>query len=212
MNFATLKSLVKRNLGNRTDIDSLISQWVNGSYLDLVTAAKLPELGRFEPIPCPALDTSITFETVEGTASYRVLSNTLFVISARCETIPRPLFRKTIRWYDRYTPTTPGSPRYYIIYGGVLYLSPTPDDTYEILLRVRTKIDVPALQTDSDVPVIDPIWHEAIVLGASHRGALSLEYPDAQKWLQQLKTFVMSHSEQYTEEEVNASESLKVIL
>jgi len=68
------------------------------------------------------------------------------------------------------------------------------------------------LQNDLDVPVIDSIWHEAIVLGASFRGAQSLEYPDAQKWFQQLKTFVTAHSEQHTEEEVNASEGLKVVL
>jgi len=212
MNFATLKSLVKRNLGNRTDIDSLILQWINNTYLDLVTAAKIPEFNRFEPIPCPALDVTTSFTTTEDVASYPCLTNVLFEISVRNVTSSRPLYRRDIRWYDRNHSSSSGDPLYYVVYGGLLYLEPTPDGAYEILLRVRKKVDVPALVSNDDVPVIDPLWHEAIVFGASHRGAASLGYPDADKWYQALKAFVISHSEQYTEEEVNASEGLKIVM
>ncbi len=212
MNFGTLKNLVKRNLGNRTDIDALVAAWVNDAYLDLVTAAKLPELGRFEPIPCPSLDKTATFNTIADVAEYNLPSNALFIISARNTTSDRPLFRRDIRWYDKYIPQTSTSPAYYVVYGGKLYLAPTPDDVYTIRLRVREKIEVPALQNDLDEPVIDPIWHEAIVLGASHRGAQSLEYPDAGKWFNSLKTFVTAHSEQYTEEESNENTGLKIVM
>jgi len=60
MNYGTIKSHLIRNLGNRDDIDDYINQWINNTYLDLITQGKFPELGKFAPIPAPALDGTTT--------------------------------------------------------------------------------------------------------------------------------------------------------
>ena len=129
MNLSELKTRVKRNLGNRTDIDDLITQWINACYLDLITTGKFPELGRFAPIPVPELDATTTFSTTNGTASYAFPADGLFPISMRDVTNDQPLKQRDIRWYDRHKTSATGKPLIYAIYGGYIYLEPTPDNT-----------------------------------------------------------------------------------
>ena len=215
MNYGTIKSLVNRNLGGRSNIDTYIQEWTNSCYLDLVTRGKFPELQRFAPIPIPELDDTGTFDTTDGAASYaysEVSSDLLFPISLRDTTNNVSLREKSIRWYDRYKSTTDAKPTRYATYGGKFWLDPTPNGTYTIQVRFRKKVDIPLLVNDSDTPVIGEEWHEAIVLGATYRGARSLNHPDRDTWLRDLKTFMIAHSEQYTEEEEDADIGFSVEL
>ena len=204
MNFGTIKSHLTRNLGNRDDIDTFIAQWINNTYLDLVTTGKFPELRKFAPIPCPALDGTTAWTTEEGTSDYSMASGALFPVSLRDLTNERPLRPRGIRWYDRNRSTTNGEPNIYAIYGGRYYLDPTPNGSYTIQERFRKKVTDPVLTEDDHIPVIGQEWHEALELGATYRGARALGYPDANKWLGDLKAFMVAHSEQHTEEEEDA--------
>jgi len=201
MDYGTIKSHLIRNLGKRDDIDDYINQWINNTYLDLITQGKFPELGKFAPIPCPALDATTIWTTEEGIPDHLMATGALFPVSLRDTTNDVPLKQRGIRWYDRYKSTTNAKPRVYAIYGGRYWLDPTPDGAYAIQERYRKKITIPKLEADDDVPVIGQEWHEALELGATYRGARSIGHPDAGKWLGDLKAFMVAHSEQHTEEE-----------
>ena len=215
MNYLTLQNQVKRNLGNRatdTDIDDLVRTWINATYLDMVTMAKFPELARFEPIPVPVLDATTPFNTAANTPSYTVPATMMFPITLRDTTNHVSLKQRDIRWYDRNKSSVPGQPRIYANFGGSFYLEPTPDAVYVIQLRYRRKVDSIALTLPTDEPLIGAEWHEAIELGATMRGFRSLGDPRADKWLNDLKTFIISHSEQHTEEEEDFHAGFRVSL
>ena len=151
-----------------------------------------------------ALDSADTLVTESGKADYSYFAGMMFAISLRDTTNSTWLRQRDIRWFDRYRSTTNGKPSRYATYSLKFYLDPTPDGTYSIQVRFRKQVDIPVLTQDSYVPVIGEEWHEAIELGATYRGARSLGYPDAAKWLQDLKDFMIAHSEQGTEEEEDA--------
>lgn len=204
MNYLTIQTHVARNIGNRaTDagVTTLIQEWINATYLDMVTMAKFPELEHFEPIPCPVLDTSTTFVTAAADPDYAVPADMMFPISLRDITNNRPLRQRDIRWYDRNKTQSPGQPYYYALYGNFYYLEPTPDDVYTINERYRKKVDSVALVNPADVPIIGTEWHEAVELGATWRGLRSLGDPKATQYFTDFKTFLVNHSEQHSEEE-----------
>lgn len=205
MDFETLQAHVKRNLGNRDDIDTLIKSWINNAYLDFVTTGRLPELGRFAPVPCPVLDETEDI-TLDTDVAYKAEpSNLVFPISLRDTTNNRPLLFRGIRWYDRHKSTSTGKPRIYARYGGKFWFDPTADDAYVIQVRFRKKVDVDVMVIDNAVPVIAPEFHEIIEFGATYRGALSLNRGDASDWLDTAQKFMFAHSEQGTEEEEDAN-------
>jgi hypothetical protein len=201
MNFGTIKLLVKRNLGNRTDIDAYITEWINSTYMDLVTTGKFPEAAHFAPIPVPALDGTTIITTNIEEPNYPVPADFLFPVSMRDLTNNIPLRARDIRWYERKRSTQSGKSYNYIIYGSSLILDPTPNTVNTLVLRYRQKLALPVLVQDTDIPVVGEEWHEGLVLGATYRGTSSLGYPDAAKWQLDLKNFIVGHSEQATEEE-----------
>lgn len=204
MDFGTLKSHVTRNLGNRPDIAAYVAQWINSCYLDIITRGKIPEIGRFEPIPVPELDDTDTFSTAADDYDYAFFTDMLFPVSLRDTTNDQPLKFRSIRWYDRQAGASTGKPSHYATYGKVMFIWPTPDDIYVIQTRFRKAVTIPALSADGDVPIIGTEWHEALELGATYRGARSLRDPDASRWQSDLKMALAAHSEQYTEEEEDA--------
>ena len=207
MNYSTMVTLVTRNLGNRTDIASLVEEWINSTYLDIVTKGRLPELRRFGPLHIPDLEATTTFSTASDDADYlysAIASNILFPLALRDTTNDNPIRRRPLRWYARHKATSTGKPQRYVTFSKTIYLDPTPDDTYTIQIWYRKTVDIPILQAGADTPVIDELWHELIVLGATYRGAMSLRMVDADKWKMDAKDFIVSHSAQYSEEEEDA--------
>lgn len=204
MIYATLQSHVARNLGNRAGdpgITALIQEWINTTYLDLVTMAKFPELSRFEPIPVPILDTATTIVTAVDDFDYLAPLDMMFPISLRDITNHQPLKQKDIRWYDRNRSITSSKPYNYTLYGGYFLFDPPPDGIYNVYVRYRKKVDTIALINPTDVPIIGAEWHESIELGASWRGLRSLGDPKAGQYFNDFKLFLATHSEQHSEEE-----------
>lgn len=212
MNFATMQTHVKRNLGNRSDIDALIEDWINGAYLDIVTTGRLPELGRFGPIPCPELDDTTDLSTTEDSDEITEPANLVFPISLRDTDNNRPLLFRGIRWIDRHKSLTSGKPRVYARYGGKFIIDPPADAEYTIQCRYRKKVAADVLDGDDDVPVVAPEFHEIIVFGATYRGCAAHQRPDADDWLRRAKTHLLAHSEQGTEEEEDANIGFKVVM
>lgn len=215
MNFGTLKEHVIRNLGGRGDLETLAPEWLNTSYLDVITTGKFPEARKMQPIPCPNLDATTTFDTATDDEDYlysAIDSDLLFPITLRDTTNNQSLFLKDIRWYDRYKAESSGKPQRYVIYSNTIYLDPTPNDTYTIQIRFRKKIDIPVLTAAEDTPVIEELWHEALEVAATYRGARSLGYPDADKWLRDLKNILAAHSEQFSEEESDARWGVTIVM
>lgn len=218
MNYLSLQTHVKRNVGNRAtdpDIDTLVKDWLNTCYLDLVTTGKFPELQRFAPIPCPILDTTIPFSTVLADEDYLLTSiapDFMFPIALRDTTNNMPLRQRDIRWYDRNKSTANGKPLIYVVYGGYIYLDPTPDDAYTIRMRYRKKVDSVALVNPTDIPIIATEWHEALILGATYRGLRSLGDPRAEQFKTDLKSYIISHSEQHSEEEEDFNAGFQIRL
>jgi len=212
MNFGTMKLHVKRNLGNRKDIDTLVAEWINSAYLDLITIGKFPETGKFAPVPIPELDGTDIIQTGIGGTDYPLPINCLFPISVRDTTNNKPLSYKGIRWYDRNRATVNGKPERYAVFSGRIFVDPPSDETYNIQIRSRKKITVPELTNDAQAPIVDEIWHEGIEICATYRGARSLQLPTADVWYRDLKNFVIAHSEQTTEEEANATLGFRITL
>jgi len=215
MIFETIFDHVKTNLGGREGKDAFIKELINNAYLDLVTSAKFPDLGRMAPIPCPELDKRVTFVTVDGTPDYAyslIAPSCIFPVALRDITNNYPLVPKEIRWYNRYRSIVDGKPRYYVPWAKLLYLDPTPDDAYTIEMRYRQSVALPALVQTQDVPVLGEEWHEAIELAATVRGARSFGDPRLMVWEAALKQFVVGHSEQYTQEEEDVDTGFRVVL
>ena len=118
---------------------------------------------------------------------------------------------KDVRWYDRKRSTTEGRPYYYVIYAKQILLNSTPDAVYNLALRYRKKLVLPVLINPEDIPVVGEEWHEGIVLGATYRGARSLNFPNAETWLNDWRNFIAGHSEQTTEEEEDADIGLNFV-
>jgi len=210
MNYGTLKDHLRLNLGGRDDIDAYEQQWINSAYLDLVTTGKFPEIGHFQPIPCPELDDTDTMNTAADDPDYSKPTDSLFIVSMYDTTNSQPLRWRSVRWYDDNRSTTSGKPQNYAEFANLVYIDPTPDGVYAIQRRFRKKVDIPVLTADSHVPVVSEIWHEAIELAATYRGARALRYPDAPGWKADLRDFVIRHSEQHTEEEEDAEYGLSI--
>jgi len=212
MDFGTLREHVSRNLGNRTDIDTLINEWINSAYLDIITIGKLPELGHFAPIPIPELDGEADQATSAGIYEYPKPTNCLFIVTMRDTTNDNPIKQRGFRWFQRYRTTTNGYPGVYATYGGNFYLDPPPSGIFNLDIFHRKKVTVPAMSADTDTPVAGEEWHEAIELAATYRGARSLNHPDKAQWLGDLKAFLAAHSEQFTEEEEDADIGFKIVM
>lgn len=204
MNFGTLKQHVKRNLGNRPDVDTFSPTWINNTYLDLVTRGRFEELKQFGPIPIPALDATTTQATAIGMTDFALPPNALFIVSIRDLTNDQPIRQKGIRWYDRNKTSTDSKPQYYAEYGGRIYLEPSTDAAYSLQIRYRKKITLPALTEDTHTPIIGEEWHECIELGATYRGARSLSDPGMTRWLGDWKTHIISHLGEHSESEEDA--------
>jgi hypothetical protein len=207
MNFLTLQTHVLRNLGNRQlggdiAISTLVKEWINSCYVDLVTTGKFPELNRFAPIPVPTLEGKDSFLTGVGIDYYSYPTDGLTITALYDVTNDMPLVQRDMATLLKNKDLQPGKPRYYATYGNKIYVDPTPDSAlYTIQRLYRKKVTDAVLIEDIDVPIIGVEWHEAIEIGATYRGKRSLGDPSMEKWLTDLKSYIMSHSEQQSEEE-----------
>ena len=178
--FGTIKTRVKSYLDNRTDIDTLIEQWINDARRSLA--------GEYN---FNYLYTEATAPTSVNTARYALPSDYLghlniFIGTKKLIRILPNEFDAihgdsiAIAVTDNSTAKlfTTGSsetaePDYYIDRGMEFDLYPIPDGTYTILMKYYAS---PADWTlDAEYDYISTFHTEAIIFGAALRGTIFLE-------------------------------------
>lgn len=112
-----------------------------------------------------ALDTSIT--TVSGTQSYTTPTsiNLPLGVWLTAVTQPNKLMFVTRKQRETMNFSGNGRPLYVFRFASSLYLYPTPDAAYPLVIEYQTKIT--DLSGDSDVPVFDADFHFLIPLLAA---------------------------------------------
>lgn len=178
--FGTITTRVKSYLDNRTDVDTLIAQWIND--------ARRAVAGEYT---FNYLYTEATATTSANTARYALPSDYLghlniFIGSKKLIRVLPNEFdaihgdRVAITVTDNSTAklfttgsSEVGEPDYYIDRGMEFDLYPTPNGVYIITMKYYASPVDWALDTDYDY--ISTFHTEAIIFGAALRGAIFLE-------------------------------------
>jgi hypothetical protein len=161
--FDALQTEVIARLGNRTDIASRSTRWLNYAFFELVMN---PRFSFHE------LDTSTTFVTVAAERNYTLPTDIWFILSLRDNTNSRKL--KMTHWseFDRITYTT-GQPVRYAHFSNYVELDPTPDAAYTIQVRYRFR---PSDEASGTAFVnLGTEWEEVIVNMATMKGFEALD-------------------------------------
>jgi len=98
------------------------------------------------------------------------------IITVYNETEKERLEPETIQFYDDQDTSTDntGAPKYFILYGGELFIFPTADAVYTLRIRHRGLPD--EMDDDAESPVYPSDWHEVIVLNAASKAGFFLGY------------------------------------
>lgn len=124
-------------------------------------------------------ETLSTFPTVAGTRTYTIVTVLSEVADEAIQSVSYldpetdqhvPIDRMSIGWYEENynaQTTLQARPIRWMHYGGLLYLYPTPDQVYTIIIYHKTVL--PDL-SGTVSPTIPQNWHEAILFGAVQRG------------------------------------------
>lgn len=141
--------------------DQRISGWINQAYMQLVNDA-----------PGPWLQTSSAVSYSAGTAQGSLPANCTTVKTVRLDN--QKLGRLSFEDYlDLVNDQGDGQPAHYALWGGSLYLVPTPDSALQV--QVFHWREPEPLSGNSDVPLIPQRFHHLIVLGAVVRGFRELD-------------------------------------
>lgn len=178
MQFAELVSRVCENLDRTdlsgSDVDALSAtqagHWVNDTRQNIATKYKF-SFYYYEA----------TVDTVAASAVYPLPSDyldhfTIFCGDTKLSKFSPQNFDENISSSatgEVASNTASGRPVYYIIRGMNFQIYPTPDDAYELLLRYYAKPD--AFTASDDTDHVSNLYPDAIINGATARGAIILE-------------------------------------
>lgn len=154
---ATMEASVKFRLGNRTDVDTILTDAVKFSYDELTTAIRIPETQE-----------SASSFVVEGQSTYAVPTDLYSIVSLRNNTDKERLYPLSIRQYDRIQDSSNGKPTHYIWWRNEIILRPVPDSTIRVLLLRYIK-RLASLSTSASVSALPREWDEVIIQGAYFR-------------------------------------------
>lgn len=161
---AGMRDRLASELGNREDLSTdQLNELINESYRDLSTSLDVPEMKG-----------SFGFSTIAGQPFYLlpqgIRSVTRLSVLPPDNTIggPLPALRKLSVDTYRDLPDLSGAPSSAFRWTKMLVLYPTPDDVYTVSADIRVKVS--DLIQDTDSPLLDEEWHEAIYRGAKARG------------------------------------------
>jgi hypothetical protein len=181
---------------NQTGQALEIVNWVNDAYSDIQNAE--PDWGPMQlqgSISLTANVRTYSRTTIQGTlTTYDAIRpflsrdgnrHILVALTATgvgdqtpCYYVPYAFWRGV---YDFQTRPTGKPQRFTIQPGGTLEFDPTPDATYTAYFDYRRTVDV--LSGDSDTPIFDSTYDDAIVWGALMYYNLTRDAPDQyQKW------------------------------
>jgi len=169
-------SEMRWRLGNRTDIQSRLSTWLNDAYFELLLSPRFTfyQLDKAYSWTTPGHQRAFFLSTM--------LPDLWFILNMRNDTYQIKLRRKDPSEFDR-TWQVEGIPTRYTRFDDRIELDPTPDMDYDLTIRYRTR--PPELQANTE-SWIDREWDEVITTMAVQKGWEALEQWDkasAQKQL-----------------------------
>lgn len=156
-----MRDRLRIELGNRSDATStLLNELINDSYLDIFSSLELPESQR-----------GYGQTLVAGQALYALPAGVDTVLSISANNpgdVTTGAGLRKIDWQEyRKLPVRSGPPESWFRSQNIVVFWPTPEINYPVAFDVRVK---PALlAADTDYPVIEDKWHEALYKGAKAR-------------------------------------------
>lgn len=176
MDFSTIKSRVAEYL-DRSDLTTKIAGWVNDTRKDIALRHDFDYL--YVEATCSTSANSALYALPDDYLGHL----TVFVDSKKLQRVGAREFDNlvntdlTVSATVEYLPTedavNPGEPDYYIDRGMQIELYPSPDTTYTLKLKYFAQPTDFSASTDSDY--ISTFHFEAIIFGASFRGAMFLD-------------------------------------
>lgn len=169
-----IRDKVRKNLGSLDSSDSgaddtSIDLLINQAWWEICDKFHFREREAFS-----------TFPTIAGQSSYNVPGDFLSIQNIAIQDNNSyqwtPLDRMTIDEYDQVNEPNPDTTTYdaplrYFRRSNLIYLSPTPDQVYQLQLWY---VDILPNLTSGVSPSIPQSWHEIILYGATWRGALEI--------------------------------------
>lgn len=164
--FSEFQSDLKFELGQRTDLDSYLDDWVNAAYIDFCTRDKFWELKASVTFDFPELHViDDSRATADGTAYVITPTDCLYIEQVHDVTndsiLRNVTWREYVEYTGRATAASENKPKKWVRYGGRIYLYPTPDAVYSLDISYRKR---PAKMINaSDVTEIGTEWDEDIL-------------------------------------------------
>ena len=159
---AQLEALLKFRIGNRSDIDTQLTDATTLAYDELTTSIRVPETQESAVLTLSTSD-------VETRTIYAVPADLYAIVGVRNATDEKSLTAMTVREYDQVRGTgTPGEPRRYVWWRNELIIHPANDETARTLLMRYLK-RLPALSASTSLSALPREWDEVIVQGALFR-------------------------------------------
>lgn len=157
-------------LGGRDDVDSArLRRWINWGYIDVATSLEIEELNSSFALSLVAtqplyLMPSQLFSTIE-----------VSLVDSMHPDGGYPLERMDISAY-RGSPVVNDAPDGFFIHGEMMVIYPTPiqASTAGVDFRIRPNFMV----NDTDSPLLQLEWHEAILIAAKEKAFDGLLEPD----------------------------------
>lgn len=182
--FAAMVDEVELAFGQRTDIATVAGGWVNDAYFRITCSNEI--FGQRINSYFPTLEIqSAATNTSDGTAYVTCPTDCLFVRGVWDSTSDVKLSKMSLSEYiqrtGRATAASEGAPTHWLRRADTtkgndkIYVYPTPDATYALVIYYRAK---PAILTGTNTTVIGFEWDEAIVSLACAIGARRLQMYD----------------------------------
>ena len=164
---------VRPKLGNRTDIDDRISQWLLESYREIYSNYDLETLE----------ETDESMSTVAGTDGYDYPDTARAIKSIILLQGVQPIYpkKKDIRVVRKYQVTTQGVPAIWAPFANKFIFRPTPDLVYPMVIDfwIKPEVDTTSTVTINATEVLLPDdWYDVLIMGATERGHHELQETD----------------------------------
>lgn len=200
----TLELEVKFALGNRTDVDANLTQWVKRAYQHITQAVEVPE----------ALVTS-TLATVVSQRIYALPADFFSIYNVVNLTRAKPIMHISFVDYDKLNIVETGPVDRYALLGVTsdtrdISVHPTPDGIETIQIRYRKLFA--DLSLGSTVHELPDVWDQPIVQLATAYGFESTNDIDrATFYHRQVGTFVVEQQRRHAYDLFDRNEAMAVV-
>ena len=146
----TLETEVKLALGNRTDVDTQITNWVKRGYQHLTQTVEFPEA-----------ETLATQVLVVGQRAYALPTDFFSMYTVRDSTNERRILQISPTDYQMLNTTTQTKPDRYSVFNNFYNVHATPDATDTHQLRYRKMF--PELSLITSIHELPEVWEQPII-------------------------------------------------